>query len=61
MFHSRGRGAMNKPNLKRASIAAICGAALFAAMPFAAGTAAAADLPLVAKAPPKAPDPANLF
>jgi hypothetical protein len=42
------------------SIAAACATALLAAMPFACGTATAADL-LIIKAPPKALDPAGQF
>ena len=52
---------MSKSNLKPASIAAACGVALLAAVPLAAGTAAAADLPLVAKAPPKDADANGRF
>jgi hypothetical protein len=57
---------MNTPNFKAtlnfkaASIAAVCGVALLAAMP-SAGTAVAADLPPVVKAPPKAAEPFNPF
>jgi hypothetical protein len=50
---------MTKPNFTKTSISAICAAALLAAMPFAAGAALAADLPI--KAPPKIPDSFNPF
>lgn len=52
---------MTRVNRKAAMTAAVCGAALVAAMPLAGGIASAADLPLVAKAPPKAPDGFNPF
>jgi hypothetical protein len=52
---------MSTSNLKSASIAAACGVALLAAVPLVAGTAAAADLPLVAKAPPKDADAGSRF
>jgi hypothetical protein len=45
---------MNQPNGKTASTISVFGAALLVAW---AGIAAAADLSLIAKAPPKAPDP----
>ena len=51
---------MNQRNFNAAAIAAVCGAALLAVMPFAASTAAAADLPIT-KAPPKSLDSASPF
>ena len=51
---------MNKPNSSTASISAICAATLLVGLPFAAGTAGAADLPIT-KAPAKIPDPGNPF
>jgi hypothetical protein len=50
---------MGKARFATALIAAVCGAASLAAMPFAATTADAADLPI--KAPPKLPDSGSLF
>jgi hypothetical protein len=50
---------MNQPGFKAASMSAVCAAALLVAMPLAARTALAADLPI--KAPPKIPDSGSLF
>jgi Putative beta barrel porin-7 (BBP7) len=55
--NSTGGGDMGTARFTAASIAAICGTALFAALPL--GIASAADLPL--KAPPKIPDSGSLF
>ena len=50
---------MSKARFETTLIAAVCGAALLAAMPFAATRADAADLPI--KAPAKIPDSGSLF
>jgi hypothetical protein len=51
---------MIQPNFNAAAIAAVCGVALLAVMPFVGGTAAAADLPIT-KASPKIPDSGTPF